>query len=221
MFYWLGTRTELCKPETSCFWYYTDILASDHEQCYLTLAPLATCCILPGHDRVTQERESYPPHPNILNTHLSSSVLNTLRPSPYHPLIPVFSNKSIPRRTCGPSAWSFISSSSSDCLIDMQRTMQILPPRKWKRWQDSNKRYSRILGKRSLNTGPRALFDADGHYRFKPTPTLVTAFEARRLPRAYLVLLESLLNVKPSARPTCERVLNAIRERRVHELPKM
>lgn len=56
-----------------------------------------------------------------------------------------------------------------------------------------------------------------GHDRFKSTLTLVTAFEARRLPRAYLVLLESLLNVKPSARPTCERVLNAIREGRVRK----
>jgi hypothetical protein len=51
--------------------------------------------------------------------------------------------------------------------------------------------------------------------RFKPTPALVTAFEARRLPRAYLVLLESLLNVNPLARPSCERVLSAIREGRV------
>ena len=50
---------------------------------------------------------------------------------------------------------------------------------------------------------------------FKPTAALVTAFQTRRLPRAYLVLLESLLNINPSARPTCERVLSAIREGRV------
>ncbi|KZP23449.1 kinase-like protein [Athelia psychrophila] len=50
---------------------------------------------------------------------------------------------------------------------------------------------------------------------FKTTPALVAAFEARRLPRAYLVLLESLLSVNPAARPTCERVLSAIREGRL------
>jgi hypothetical protein len=51
--------------------------------------------------------------------------------------------------------------------------------------------------------------------RFKPSATLGTTFGTRRLPRAYVVLLESLLNVNPFARPTCERVLSAIRERRV------
>lgn len=51
--------------------------------------------------------------------------------------------------------------------------------------------------------------------RFKSSATLATTFGTRRLPRAYIVLLESLLNVNPFARPTCERVLSAIRERRV------
>ncbi|KAF9459711.1 kinase-like domain-containing protein [Collybia nuda] len=50
---------------------------------------------------------------------------------------------------------------------------------------------------------------------FKSTPGLIAAFEARYLPRAYLVLLESLLNVLPLGRPSCERVSTAIREGRV------
>ncbi|KIM76169.1 hypothetical protein PILCRDRAFT_12941 [Piloderma croceum F 1598] len=50
---------------------------------------------------------------------------------------------------------------------------------------------------------------------FKPSATLGTTFGTRRLPRAYIVLLESLLNVNPFARPTCDRVLSAIRERRL------
>ncbi|CCM00802.1 uncharacterized protein FIBRA_02844 [Fibroporia radiculosa] len=54
---------------------------------------------------------------------------------------------------------------------------------------------------------------------FKSTNALVTAFESRRLPRAYLVLLESLLNVTPPARPSSERVLAAIREGRLDPLP--
>lgn len=80
-------------------------------------------------------------------------------------------------------------------------------------------RSSHILGMCSFNAGLQAAVNVDGPCRFKPTSTLVAAFEARRLPRAYLVLLESLLNVNPSARPTCERVLNAIREGRVRVLP--
>lgn len=54
--------------------------------------------------------------------------------------------------------------------------------------------------------------------RFKRTPELVSAFEARRLPRPYLVLLERLLSVNPAGRPTCERVLSAIREGQVRGL---
>ncbi|KAJ6571634.1 kinase-like protein [Mycena capillaripes] len=50
---------------------------------------------------------------------------------------------------------------------------------------------------------------------FKSNQTLAMQFEARRLPRAFLVLLESLLHVAPSGRPSCERVSTAIREGRV------
>ena len=45
---------------------------------------------------------------------------------------------------------------------------------------------------------------------FESTARLETLFTSRRLPRSYLVLLESLLNVSPAARPTCEKVLAAL-----------
>ncbi|KAK0217432.1 kinase-like domain-containing protein [Armillaria nabsnona] len=50
---------------------------------------------------------------------------------------------------------------------------------------------------------------------FKRTPAHIAAFEGRKLSRAYLVLLETLLNPNPSTRPSCERVLTAIREGRL------
>lgn len=50
---------------------------------------------------------------------------------------------------------------------------------------------------------------------FKSSPTLQTQFESRRLPKAYLFLLEGLLNITPSIRPSSDRVLGAIREGRV------
>ncbi|ESK86246.1 kinase-like protein [Moniliophthora roreri MCA 2997] len=53
---------------------------------------------------------------------------------------------------------------------------------------------------------------------FKFDQSLVTAFEVRRLPKAILVLLESLLNPVPAARPTCERVSGAIRQGKVRPL---
>ncbi|KAH7907633.1 kinase-like protein [Hygrophoropsis aurantiaca] len=53
-----------------------------------------------------------------------------------------------------------------------------------------------------------------GYGGFRSTPPLTASFEGRRLPRAFLVLLESLLNVTPSGRPSCERVLSALREGR-------
>jgi len=42
---------------------------------------------------------------------------------------------------------------------------------------------------------------------FESTPQLETLFTSRRLPRSYLVLLESPLSVAPAARPSCEKVL--------------
>ncbi len=45
---------------------------------------------------------------------------------------------------------------------------------------------------------------------FKSNPRLETLFTSRRLPRSYLVLLESLMNVSPVARPSCEKVLAAL-----------
>jgi hypothetical protein len=58
----------------------------------------------------------------------------------------------------------------------------------------------------------------DTFLRFKGNSTLVSTFEARRLSRAYLVLLESLLHKAPSARPSCERVASAIRDGKVSTL---
>ncbi|KAI0341488.1 kinase-like protein [Trametopsis cervina] len=47
---------------------------------------------------------------------------------------------------------------------------------------------------------------------FKTSQAAVTAFESRHLPRSFLVLLENLLHVRPPVRPSCEKVLSAIRD---------
>ncbi|KAK2465120.1 hypothetical protein APHAL10511_002928, partial [Amanita phalloides] len=47
---------------------------------------------------------------------------------------------------------------------------------------------------------------------FRSSPQMVTAFEARRLPRSFLILLESLLNIVPQSRPSVERISAALRE---------
>ncbi|KAL0958459.1 hypothetical protein HGRIS_000601 [Hohenbuehelia grisea] len=57
---------------------------------------------------------------------------------------------------------------------------------------------------------------------FKSSQPLTTAFEARKLPRAFLILLEGLLNVKPAIRPSADRVSTAIREGKldpIHAMP--
>ncbi|KAJ2929458.1 hypothetical protein H1R20_g7635, partial [Candolleomyces eurysporus] len=53
---------------------------------------------------------------------------------------------------------------------------------------------------------------------FKGTPALVAAFETRRLPRTFIVLLEGLLHRTPSGRPSCDRVATAIREGKLDPL---
>ncbi|KAF8898129.1 kinase-like domain-containing protein [Gymnopilus junonius] len=47
---------------------------------------------------------------------------------------------------------------------------------------------------------------------FKSNTVLVTGFEGRRLPRSFLVLLETLLHKVSASRPSCDRVKVAIQE---------
>jgi serine/threonine protein kinase len=54
---------------------------------------------------------------------------------------------------------------------------------------------------------------------FQSTARLETLFASRRLPRSYLVLLESLLNVSPVARPSCEKVLAALHLGKFNPIP--
>lgn len=53
-----------------------------------------------------------------------------------------------------------------------------------------------------------------GYTGFRSTSTLATSFESRRLPRSFLILLEGLLSINPSLRPSCERIVSAMREGR-------
>jgi serine/threonine protein kinase len=55
---------------------------------------------------------------------------------------------------------------------------------------------------------------------FKPTPAHGAAFTARRIPKAYLLLLETLLNPVSAFRPSCDRVLQAIWEGRLDPLTR-
>ncbi|KAG1906220.1 kinase-like protein [Suillus fuscotomentosus] len=53
-----------------------------------------------------------------------------------------------------------------------------------------------------------------GYTGFRSTSALATSFESRSLPRSFLILLEGLLSINPSSRPSCERIVSAIREGR-------
>ena len=85
--------------------------------------------------------------------------------------------------------------------------------RKASRWSALNKRSCNILG--TSHSRPFSTSELTSFLRFKGNSTLVSTFEARRLSRAYLVLLENLLHKTPSARPSCERVASAIRDGKV------
>ncbi|KAK7046586.1 Other/IKS protein kinase [Favolaschia claudopus] len=54
---------------------------------------------------------------------------------------------------------------------------------------------------------------------FKSNAALALQFEARRLPKTFLFLLETLLHVSPAGRPSCERVLTALREGKLDPTP--
>jgi hypothetical protein len=62
----------------------------------------------------------------------------------------------------------------------------------------------------SSNDVDRLEREVSSYPGFKSTPRLETLFTSRRLPRSYLVLLESLLNATPTVRPSCEKVLAAL-----------
>lgn len=53
-----------------------------------------------------------------------------------------------------------------------------------------------------------------GYTGFRSTSALATSFESRRLPRSFLILLEGLLSINMSVRPSCERIVSAMREGR-------
>lgn len=53
---------------------------------------------------------------------------------------------------------------------------------------------------------------------FRSTSALLTTFESRALPVAFLILLEGLLNTKPQMRPSIDRVMRGIREGSVSDL---
>ncbi|TFK47510.1 kinase-like protein [Heliocybe sulcata] len=53
---------------------------------------------------------------------------------------------------------------------------------------------------------------------FKATPEIYSSFESRHLPRAYLYLLEKMLNPRPNARPSCEMIAKALHEGRFDPL---
>ncbi|KAG2363945.1 kinase-like domain-containing protein [Suillus spraguei] len=57
-----------------------------------------------------------------------------------------------------------------------------------------------------------------GYIGFRSTSALATTFESRRLPRSFLILLEGLLSINPSLRPSCERIVSAMREGRVRRI---
>ncbi|KAH9008635.1 hypothetical protein EDB83DRAFT_489704 [Lactarius deliciosus] len=52
--------------------------------------------------------------------------------------------------------------------------------------------------------------EVSSYLGFKSTPRLETLFASRRLPRSYLMLLESFSSVSPVARLSCEKVLAAL-----------
>lgn len=53
-----------------------------------------------------------------------------------------------------------------------------------------------------------------GYTGFRSTSALATSFESRRLPRSFLILLEGLLSINTSLRPSCERIVSALRDGR-------
>ncbi|GJE86683.1 serine/threonine protein kinase-like protein [Phanerochaete sordida] len=75
---------------------------------------------------------------------------------------------------------------------------------------------SRFDGREAMDLLEREVLDYPG---FKSTPSMTSVFGSRRLPVAFLVLLENLLHINPILRPTSERVLSAIREGKLDPVP--
>ncbi|KIP06309.1 hypothetical protein PHLGIDRAFT_107158 [Phlebiopsis gigantea 11061_1 CR5-6] len=71
---------------------------------------------------------------------------------------------------------------------------------------------SKVDGKATMELLQKEVHDYPG---FKSSRNLETTFSSRRLPSSFLVLLETLLHVTASKRPSSERVVTAIREGRV------
>ena len=158
----------------------------------------------------------------MLNPYLKRLIRldwNTRPPNRYLVRIQESYNKLTRRPICGPSGWSYTNSSSFICRITTLQTTSN-PTRRgmveklqiaWK------KRFARIPGtiqcwvcndKRLRWTIPS----------FKKTSAIRSTFDSRRIPQAFLILLEGLLHVIPTSRPTAERVLSAINKGQVSHI---
>lgn len=174
----------------------------DRVRCSPTLVPLAICCKPPARGAVIRERESFnlyrPRFFLISSPSLEYSSPESL-PVPPHYTLPPTDSKS--------DMWSL--------GMILHKLIFFRLPYRWAAYGDRPGLYGSDA--KSLDEDDEKSNDTDRLERevssypgFKSTARLETLFTSRRLPRTYLVLLESLLNVSPVARPTCEKVLAAL-----------
>ena len=171
-------------------------------RCSPTLAPPAICCKRPVRGAAIRERQFL----NLYTLGLFLTLSHSLEycspesvPVPPHYTLPPTDSKS--------DMWSL--------GMILHKLIFFRLPYRWAAYGDR----PGLDGSdaKSLNEDDERGNDTDRLERevssypgFQSTARLETLFTSRRLPRSYLVLLESLLNVSPAARPTCEKVLAAL-----------
>ncbi len=171
-------------------------------RCSPTLVPPVICCKRPARGAAIREREFLYLCTLGLFLTLSPSLEYSSPES-----LPVPPHYTLPPTDSKSDMWSL--------GMILHKLIFFRLPYRWAAYGDRPGLYGSDA--KSLNEDDERGNDTDrlerevsSYQGFRSTARLETLFTSRRLPRSYLVLLESLLNVSPAARPTCEKLLAAL-----------
>ncbi|TCD62719.1 putative serine/threonine-protein kinase iks1 [Steccherinum ochraceum] len=205
---WLAVHLLSAEEAKALFSDVVSGLAFLHDRSILHLD------LKPGNVLLTWEQGKLVPTAMLSDFGTSQDMLNSRARSGNTGTLEYTSPESLPSPTTG--LLSQLDSKSDMWSLGMILHKLLFFRLPYQYASDNTDQDSKRDGKATADALEREVLNYPG---FKSTPSVVSMFESRHLPRAFLILLEGLLNVNPGGRPSSDRVLSAIREGRLDPVP--